>query len=92
MLLLKSVKGGGSGAPLDLGREVFAVLKSLGFADAEAAWDLGVFGGRGLGRDHALRGARRYDLGALPRFWVGWECVAFLQRVNGEMDGGCMWM
>ena len=41
VLLLKSVKGGGSGAPLDLGREVLGVLKALRFADAEAAWDLG---------------------------------------------------
>ena len=41
MLLLKSVWGGGSGAPLDLGREVLQVLKALRFPDADAAGDPG---------------------------------------------------
>ena len=62
VLLLKSVKGGGSGAPLDLGREVLGVLKALRFADAEAAWDL-VCGNRG------------WDLRAVPSRGLGSPCL-----------------
>ena len=84
MLLVKSVRCGGSGAPLDLGREVLQVLKALRFPDADAAGDPGTPGTPGT------PGASAH-LGQVVGQVVG-SRLFFCPREwgKGEMDDGCM--